>query len=67
MYINAAAAGPGPLDIDQRTEDGDNLVFFKNCFDSKVDKTKFLNAYFSAIYFRKDCKCIAHSEKIGYP
>ena len=51
MYINAAAGGPGPLDIDQRTEYGDNLVFFKNCFDSKVDKRKFLNAYFSAIYF----------------
>ena len=27
MYINAAAADLGPLDIDQRTEYGDNLVF----------------------------------------
>ena len=67
MHINAVAAGPGLLDIDQSTEDGDNLLFFNNLFDSKVDKTKFLNAYFSAIYFRKYCNRIAHSEKIGYP
>ena len=32
MYINAAVAGPGPLDIDQSTENGDNLLFFNNLF-----------------------------------
>ena len=32
VYINAAVAGLGPLDIYQSTEDGDNLLFFNNVF-----------------------------------